>query len=67
MKNIITPACVMCHKTSQVMVTDEEYSRLKAGLLIQNALPDRDSNFREIVQSGIHPDCWDKIFSHDQE
>jgi hypothetical protein len=30
--------------------------------LIQNAFPNLDYQQRELIQTGIHPECWDEMF-----
>lgn len=56
-----TPTCIYCNKTSVLEITDEEFAALKTGALITEALPDRDADFREMIMTGIHPNCWDII------
>jgi len=36
-------------------------------LLIQQALPDRDTAFRELVRSGTHDECWQEIHADPDE
>ena len=58
---VTTPACIVCGKPSEVSLTDEEFNRLQSGLLIQEALPDWTPGQREVLQTGIHPECWDRM------
>jgi hypothetical protein len=30
--------------------------------LIQNAFPNLDYQQRELIQTGIHPECWEEMF-----
>lgn len=67
--DIITPECWVCHGRSHVGLTPEEYEALNArdeqgrpAHLIQDALPNRDADFRELVKTGIHPECWATMF-----
>ncbi|MET0725775.1 MAG: hypothetical protein ABWY36_05440 [Leifsonia sp.] len=65
-----TPACMFCGESSAVLLTIEEHRRLFATdpltgrrvYLIQDALPDREPSFRELVKTGTHPACWDQMF-----
>lgn len=66
---ITTPPCMVCSQTSTLIITIEEWQRLSAiddngrpRYLIQDALPERDSDFRELVMTGTHPECWSQIF-----
>lgn len=67
---VITPPCVVCNQESEVKLTLEEYRRLtqtrddgRPFYLIQDALPERDAGFRELVKTGTHPACWDAMFA----
>jgi transposase len=58
------PTCPHCGQRSVVELTDEEYEKVidpNRGL-IQNVLPNRDVDFREVIITGTHPECWDKMF-----
>ena len=44
-----------------------EWVALQGGALIQDALPTRDADFRELVKSGIHPSCWAEMFSDEED
>lgn len=63
---IYTPTCLKCGAKSIVELTDTEHSAVKANLLIQHALPNRDDSFRELVKSGTHAACWDEMFGGSQ-
>lgn len=34
---------------------------------IQNVWPEKTPDERELLMSGIHPDCWDKMFKPQDE
>jgi len=61
-----TPPCIACHETSIIELTEEEFAALQRPGYIQSALPDRDADFRELVKTGIHPACWDSMFSEEE-
>ena len=65
MKVIETQKCPVCHKSSEVHLKTGEYEALKAGVLIQDALPERDADFRELLITGTHAKCWDSLMSDD--
>jgi hypothetical protein len=61
---LTTPPCVHCERTSEVTLTATEFMALcTPDLLIQEALPERDDDFRELVKSGIHKECWTEMFN----
>lgn len=67
MPTIQTPPCPVCGRPSKVTVTEGEANRLNnRKLLIQEALPNRNDDFRELFITGTHPKCWDKIFPPDK-
>lgn len=54
-----TPPCLECGEVSVVELTREEFRALNnKELKIQEALPDRESSFRELVKTGTHDKCW---------
>lgn len=63
MVTIQTPMCMICGIASEVEVTEEEYVHLGSSTHrhIQDALPNRDADFRELLISGTHPACWDTM------
>lgn len=72
---LLTPSCMVCKKRTTVQITDLEFSRLteinpdtgRLRYLIQDALPDRDADFRELVKTGTHPECWTSMFGDDED
>lgn len=63
----VTPVCIVCGKRSAVTLTVAEWLRYAAGMLVQAALPERDADFRELVVSGTHPHCWDRVLNAEDE
>lgn len=61
-----TPACIMCKERSYVTLSMREYRALQDHH-IQDALPTRDADFRELVLSGTHSECWDKLFEEPED
>lgn len=59
---IMTPRCMACGEASIVELTDSEQVALDSGALIQNALPHRTADERELLITGTHGECWDKMF-----
>lgn len=64
---LTTKPCQLCKATSTVEVTDEEMAALDSKMHVQDALPNRDADFRELIISGIHSECWTKMFGDDED
>ena len=60
--DVETPPCPMCHKKSQLQVPLQGLEAWRRGELIQRALPELTADEREMLMTGTHPDCWDKMF-----
>lgn len=58
----IKRTCPECRKKQSVKVYQEDFDRWQAGTHIQNAMPYLDANSREMLLTGICPECWDKMF-----
>ena len=59
---VTTPACIICHKSSNLWVGLESFVSWRHGKLIQDAFPDSSLDFREMLISGTHPACWDSMY-----
>lgn len=71
---IISPRCFDCGKKTNVEVTEAEFDRYQAfkqGLPgprhIQDVFPDWSADQREMLLSGTHPECWDRMFGDEDE
>lgn len=67
MPSIQAPKCHLCGETETVEVTDQEFTALQNTRFIQDALPNRDVDFRELLISGTHPECWNAMFPPEDE
>ena len=54
--------CPYCGKRAEATVPVDGYNAWMRGTLIQDALPDTSPDDREILVSGMHPECWDLMF-----
>lgn len=59
---VVTPPCMVCMKRSTLTVEAESYAIWKSGALIQNAFPNMPKQEREQLLSGMHSECWIKVF-----
>lgn len=57
-----TAACMFCQRTSVVDLTAAEAAAWRSGVVIQDAMPQRPAPERELIRSGIHPECWAENF-----
>ena len=58
-----TRPCQMCGKTSVVRLDEEKFNRWRQGEHIQNVWPEMSADNREVLISGTHPACWDRLFA----
>lgn len=54
--------CPFCGEYHEVLVSEADYAEWQGGELAQNAFPYLTAEEREILISGICPDCWGKMF-----
>lgn len=65
--NVITPPCPMCKQRGVMKDVDAlgfvRWSEL--GEPIQTALPELDEDQRELLMTGTHAHCWEKMWGTD--
>jgi len=61
---VYTPTCRMCGKRGVLDDVDAESYRLWrfAGMNIVDAFPEFDADQRELLISGTHAHCWEKMW-----
>lgn len=66
---VMTPPCPECHKTSMVLLSKVQYEMYSnpKGPHIQDIFPGWSPDRRELLISGTHKECWDKIFTDRDE
>jgi hypothetical protein len=63
-----TNTCIYCGDNITFMMTQSQYKSWKINRnYIQNVFPHLDSATRESMISGTHPQCWDLIFTEEDE
>lgn len=62
----IAVQCPFCGCLNFINVSAEGYEAWKNGALIQNALPELSADEREMLMSGICPDCWNGMFGEEE-
>jgi len=63
----VITGCPFCGLIHEVEVNEMDYLDWQDDVLVQDAFPYLDANEREMLISGICPDCWDKMFGSDEE
>lgn len=59
----ITNKCLHCGETNEITVDAPALANWKNGMFIQDAFADLNLEERELVKTGIHPECWDVMFA----
>lgn len=62
-----TRVCIGCRKSSVVTVDAVSYIKWREGMLIQQAFPTLSADEREMLMTGIHKECWDRMFGGEEE
>jgi hypothetical protein len=62
-----TKTCGVCNNFDVLTLNRIAIERWQAGELIQDTFPDMSLGDRELLISGIHPACWDKLFPKEDE
>lgn len=65
MKQVKTK-CPLCGKETIIEVEEAAWEQFKAGELAQNCFPDLSPDEREMLISGICPECFDKAFPDEE-
>ena len=67
--NVVTPPCVVCKERGMLEGVDASgYIRWsELGVEIQVALPELDEDQRELLITGTHAHCWERMFGPDDD
>ena len=61
---MLTNPCPMCHAKGAVVVNEAGYQAwTEKGVLMQDALPELSVDERELLISGTHAHCWEKMWA----
>lgn len=63
----ITATCPICGHSNTIMVYSDDYDRWQNGGLAQDCFPYLSAEDREMLISGICPECWDRMFGGDED
>ena len=61
-----TEPCLHCGKKSLVEVDRDKLKRWQAGELIQKVWPEWTADQRELLITGTHSECWEKMFPEEE-
>ena len=67
MVSIECPQCFVCGIRSTIDVPLQGHQLRMAGALVQTAFPGMPHQDREMLISGIHPECWLSEFGDDDD
>lgn len=59
---LTTRPCPVCGERSQFSIDQAAYIRWERGAYVQDAFPHLTADERELLMTGTHPACWEKIF-----
>lgn len=62
-----TKTCTVCGEYEVWSLDRAAVESWQAGENIQNAFPEMSIKDREILITGTHPACWDKLFPKEDE
>jgi hypothetical protein len=62
-----TKNCTVCGKYELWSLDREAVERWQGGEYIQNAFPEMSMQDREVLITGTHPACWDKLFPREDD
>lgn len=63
---VVTNPCISCKAVSHVQVDEDKYNEWQNGKHVQEVWPDKPREWRELLITGTHGDCWDKMFGPDE-
>lgn len=66
-KIFVETYCPMCHTYHYIEVNERDFYAWQGGKLAQDAFPYLSAEEREMLISGICSDCWEKMFSEDED
>lgn len=58
----IVTRCPFCGRANFIEVNEIDYLDYDDGMKVQDAFPYLSADEREMLISGICPDCWNKMF-----
>lgn len=66
-KYFVTHPCIKCGKREEILIDRTKYNRWQSGEHIQNVWPEATPEWRELLITGIHAECWKEMFGGEEE
>ena len=64
---VMPPQCIWCNTPPEpIKVRVCDLMAWKSGQNIQRAFPEMPKERRELLISGTHSDCWDRLFAEEE-
>ena len=63
----VSTTCPFCGEEHIVFVNEDDFNAWQNGELAQNAFPYLTADSREMLISGICPDCWNGMFGSGED
>lgn len=64
---VLTSTCPECGKQHFLGMTTADFRAYAAERLADEVFPDEPADVRELLITGVCPECWDKLFPNDEE
>ena len=64
---ILNNTCIHCGEANQITLDAIALANWRNRELIQNVFPNLNYQQRELIQTGIHPECWNDMFPKEEE
>ena len=64
---VLTQPCIECGQSTRLSLDTAKVKAWLGGRNIQTAFTDMKPDERELLISGVHPECWDNIFGSEEE
>jgi len=61
-----TANCIGCGHSTQLTLLKSELEMYQKGAYVQDAFPNMSADERELIISGTHPACWNRMFGEDE-
>lgn len=62
LRHRLIPRCIVCGEDTEIILDGTQYfNYFMKGMNIQTAFPNLTGEEREVIITGTHPECWDKL------
>ena len=64
--SVTTPPCMGCGSTTEMLLEADKVRRYTRGEFVQKIWPELSTSERELIMTGTHSECWDKMFKEEE-